>query len=303
MRFRLAPILALWLPLLAGAGSNAEEISLGGATRHYELFRPQKLVAAREGMPLMVVLHETGGTAARIRRSLGMDTVAEREGFAVAYPEAQGGAWNDGRNQLGVGRERAGGDDVAFLRALVQQLAAQGLGTPGDAAAVGVDGGGMMVYRLACETSGVFSSYSGLLANMPSDLRQRCQPSARVPMLILAGTEDTFMPFAGGRLPTTPGIVQSGDATFQFWGGVNGCGAGEVVDLPDLDQGDGSRVEVLAGVGCANNADTVYYRVVGGGHQLPTRPASARSVDRGSGKVNHDVDTRDLIWMFVAGRR
>jgi polyhydroxybutyrate depolymerase len=300
MRLALLVLLTVLSPLTA----VADQITFGNATRSYELFRPARQIAARSGMPLLLVLHETGGTAARIRKSLGMDALAQREGFAVAYAEALNGNWNDGRHGAGPQRDQPGGDDVGFLRALVQDLAARGVGSPGDVAVVGVDGGGMMVYRLACESSGVFASYAALLANMPTELRQKCQPASRKPMLMLTGTTDSIMPFGGGKLATTTGIVESADATFQFWGQVNGCGGvGEVVTLPDADQNDGTRVEMLAAENCAQNADTIFYRIVGGGHQLPTRPAVNRPVDRGSGKVSHDIDTAELVWMFASGRR
>ena len=299
MRLPLFALAALLLALPA----SAEQVTVGGTTRSYELHRPIKISAGNSGqaMPLMIVLHESGGTAARIRRSLNMDVIANREGFAIAYPEALGGGWNDGR--FGPARSQGAQsiDDVAFIKTLANQLAARGLGGLGEAAVVGIDGGGMMVYRLACETSGVFSSYAALLANMPTELTQRCA-STPTPMMILAATEDSIMPFAGGRL-TGLGMVQSADQTFQFWGQANRCRPGDVGAMPDLDNRDGSRIEVLTTTNCARGADTVFFRVTGSGHQLPTRPAASRPVDKAAGRINHDADAADLIWMFASGRR
>jgi polyhydroxybutyrate depolymerase len=301
VRLALFALIAALAPL-PGA---AEQISFGNATRTYELFRPARQAVAGQGVPLIVVLHETGNTGARIRRTLGLDAIAHREGFAVAYADALNGNWNDGRlgQSQGPQREQRGGDDVGFLSTLVEHLNARGLGSPGDTALVGVDGGGMMVYRFACESRGVFSSYVALLANMPVELRQKCQPAERKPMLIVAGTTDNIMPFGGGKLATTTGMVQSADTTFQYWGQVNGCAAGDVVTLPDLDKNDGTRVELIAAQDCFQDADTVYYRIVGGGHQLPTRSTTTRPIDRSGGKVSHDIDTADLIWQFASGRR
>jgi polyhydroxybutyrate depolymerase len=295
-------VLAL-LAALAPHPAAAEQFTFDGVARKYELFRPAKQAAAGQVTPLIVVLHETGGSAARLQRSLGLDAIAHREGFAVAYAEALNGNWNDGRNGGTAKREQRGGDDAGFIQALVQYLTGRGLGVPGDVAVVGVDGGGMMVYRLACESQGVFGSYAALLANMSEELRQTCQPAERKPIMILAGTVDGMMPFEGGKLAATTGLVQSADTTFQYWGQVNGCAAGEVVTLPDLDRNDGTRVEMIAAQNCVGSADTVYYRVVGGGHQLPTRARIAQPVGRTAGKVSHDIDTADLIWQFASGRR
>ncbi len=305
MRFQFLALVAMLAPLSVGVPPSAvaEQITFGGATRNFELYRPVRAVANGQNVPLMVVLAETGNTAARVRRTLGLDAIANREGFAVAYVEALNGSWNDGRNRESPQRTPPAGDDVSYIRTLVQQLNARGLGSPGDTAIVGIDGGGMMAYRLACETNGVFSSYAALLANMSVELRKTCQPKERKPMLMLVGTTDTTMPYGGGKLTTTNGIVLSADATFQFWGQINGCSAGEGVTLPDVDQTDGTRIEVLAGRNCAVGADATLYRVVGGGHQLPSRASGSRSTSRGGARTNHDVDTAEIVWQFASGQR
>lgn len=304
MRFALLVAFAALCGLAQTA--SADSISVGGIARTYELHRPPILAATKQAMPLLIVLHGIGGSGARVRQYLGMDAVATKQGFAVAYPDAIGGSWNDGRFASEAIKERAGGDDVAFLKALAQTLGGRGIGSRGDAAIAGISNGGLMVYRLACETSGVFSAYVAMLANMPVDLLKTCRPGLPTPMLILAGTGDQIMPYSGGKMASAAGgVVQSADETFRYWGQANRCaGPGNPVPLPDLDKGDGTKVEVLTAQRCASRGDTIFLRVVGGGHQLPSRPAAQRGgADRGTGAANHDIDAAEEIWSFAAGNR
>jgi poly(3-hydroxybutyrate) depolymerase len=114
------------------------------------------------------------------------------------------------------------------------------------------------------------------------------------------------MPYKGGKVASASGgVVQSADDTYSYWGQANRCnGPGNPVPLPDLDKGDGTKIELLTAQRCAPRGDTVFLRVVGGGHQLPSRPAVPRgSVDRGTGAANHDIDTAEEIWSFAAGKR
>lgn len=286
--------------------ASADSLSVSGSVRTYELHRPPILAANRTNMPLLIILHGGGGSGARVRQYLGMDALATKHGFAVAYPDGLSGSWNDGRFSGDAMKEKVGGDDVAFLKALAQTLGARGIGSKGDAAIAGISNGGMMVYRLACETSGVFSSYVAMLANMPVDLLTSCKPGQPTPMLILAGTSDQIMPYKGGKIASASGgVVRSADETYSYWGQANRCsGPGNPVPLPDLDRNDTTKVELLSAQRCAPRADTVFLRVVGGGHVLPSRPAVQRgSVDRGTGAANHDLDAAEEIWSFAAGKR
>ena len=89
-----------------------------GEMRTYWLYVPE---GANPATPLVLVLHGYGGSAEGYCPA--MLEVAEREGFAVCYPQGEKDAkgktgWNVGYD-VQQGLER---DDVGFVKALVKHL-------------------------------------------------------------------------------------------------------------------------------------------------------------------------------------
>ena len=97
------------------------------------------------------MLHGGYGDGAQAERSYGWDAQADAGHFVVAYPTAPGPAWN-AISCCGI-PARSGVDDVAFVTAMVDDIAAQ---TPVDSTrvyATGMSNGAMMALRLACQTA------------------------------------------------------------------------------------------------------------------------------------------------------
>src|SRR3954466_11279020 len=69
-------------------------VQVGGRERSYVAFVPAKLA---KGAPLLLVLHGSYLDGKRMRRLTGyeFDELADKKGFAVAYPDGYGGTWND----------------------------------------------------------------------------------------------------------------------------------------------------------------------------------------------------------------
>lgn len=291
----------MWL-LVCGA-ALADQIMVDGRPRTFTLHVPAKVAAASAPRPLVVVLHGGGGNGEKMRPWFGMDAVADREGFVVAYPDALGGNWNDGRRAVEARRGAASPDDVAFLATLARTLVARGIALSDHVYVTGASNGGMMTYRLACETASIFAAFAATIANLGEELARSCRPAAPVRMLIMAGTEDRTMPYDGGQvrlLGLNRGVVISATATFHRWRGIGGCaGPSPLVRLADRDPNDGSRVEVVTANGCRAGAAVVLYSVVGGGHQTPNLDGKNWPLlDRLLGARNRDIDGATEIWTF-----
>ncbi|MCQ7029786.1 hypothetical protein MRO55_25105, partial [Escherichia coli] len=85
---------------------------------------------------------------------LGMNRVARRERFAVAYPEGINRVWDDARPPImRLGYVVKPGDDVPFILGLVRQLVREGIADPNRIYLAGLSMGGFMTARLACEHS------------------------------------------------------------------------------------------------------------------------------------------------------
>ncbi len=178
-------------------------LTLQGAGRSYRAYVPP----GSGPVALVVVMHGYGGGAAEIEQASGWTAEARRQGFAVLYPEGVAQAFNAG---LCCGTPaQAGVDDVGAVLAMVDDLART---RPVDAArlyATGFSNGGMMAYRLACETDR-FAAVAPVAATQVVGCSSR-QPTS---ILHVHGAADDVVRLDGqpGRLgvatPAVPGVIE-----------------------------------------------------------------------------------------------
>src|SRR5262245_18700560 len=176
------PAFLAMLVWAAGAGAQPLTVEVQGIARRADVHAP----AASASRPLIIALHGLRQPVTRLREDLGLDAIADRDGFVVAYPEGIEQRWNYGR-QLVAPIES---DDVAFLRALIARLVGSHRVDARRVYLIGVSNGGLMAYRVACEMGAEFAAVAAFISPM-SDLQQEDCPSGRsVPLLILAGNAD-----------------------------------------------------------------------------------------------------------------
>jgi polyhydroxybutyrate depolymerase len=301
----LARVLAAPALLLAGVagadGASAEvqtrALHQGEARRTYILFAPDGRAPAA-GFPLVVALHGGGGTAEQMMSFSHFNAIAAREGFAVAYPQGISRRWNDGR--VFRGRSETDADDVAFVRAVVADIAEKGtLLDRKRIFAAGISNGGFMSFRLACDAADLFAAVAPVTATLPADLGPRCRPAQRVAVLVINGTADPLVPYAGGQVRamfTLRGEIWSTDRTVAFWAKQNGCvEPPDVRAMADRDTADGSRVIDVSYVRCAGPRVRLL-RVEGGGHTWPGRAQYLPVA--WVGPTNRDIDATEVIWRF-----
>src|SRR6185436_9942981 len=88
MVMRLAALLVVVAALNAGAAMRESTVRVGGVERSYLLYVPEGKRPAK--WPLVVLMHGGGGSARQAARGYGMNDVAERHRFLVAYPNGSG---------------------------------------------------------------------------------------------------------------------------------------------------------------------------------------------------------------------
>jgi polyhydroxybutyrate depolymerase len=254
------------------------------------LYVPASLDSA--GAALVVALHGGGGNAANLERTVGLNALAEREGFLVAYPNGSGRldevllTWNAG-NCCGFALDQAV-DDVGFLRALVDELQTAFPVDRRRIFATGMSNGGMMSYRLACEAADVFAAVAPVAGALNVE---DCEPSQPVSLLAIHGTADQHVAFEGGP-PTVKAdpharVDRSVHYAMTFWAARNGCGlepaasrSGNVMHEVYPDCSPGLGVELLA--------------IEGGGHAWP---GATRFSPQGD-EPYPDLDASLAIWEF-----
>jgi polyhydroxybutyrate depolymerase len=133
-----------------------------------------------------------------------------------------------------------------------------------------------------------------------------CHPARPLPLLLMNGTADPLIPYAGGVVEDRRGSADylSTADTLAFWRRVNGCAKadGAASNLPDRNREDASTVTRIESQ-CPAGRELLLYRVNGGGHRIPDGRADARLtrlVDALLGVQNRDIDAPELIWNFFA---
>jgi polyhydroxybutyrate depolymerase len=296
--------LAAGLVLAAVAASDAAAevktcpLEIGQERRTYILFAPDTRRAA--ALPLVVAMHGGAGTAEQMMGFSRFNAIAAREGFAVAYPQGRRRQWNDGRVFESGGESRA--DDVAFIRAVVADIGAKLTLDRRRIYATGISNGGFMSFRLGCEATDLFAAIAPVTATLSANLGARCKPSAPVAVLVINGTADPLVPYAGGEVRVmfaARGAIWSTDRTMAFWAGHNRCAPPpETRRMADRDITDSSRVIDIDHARCAG-ARVRLLRVEGGGHTWPggTQYLPVSWI----GPTNRDIDASEVIWRFFKG--
>jgi polyhydroxybutyrate depolymerase len=285
-----------------GASPGQDSIVVSGVTRTFVRFTPNAVLLAGKRAPVVVALHGGNGSADKLQSYLGLNALAEREGFIVVYPQGIDGTWNDGREASVAGKktERSEGDDVAFLNALSDSLVVQGVADPKRLYLMGLSNGGFMTLRMACEEASRFAAFAPVIASMPLSAKATCKPGRARPVILINGMDDPLVRYDGapGKLGLSGNFPVPELASFLAT--LNGCSKSSDAALPDRDPQDGTSVSQRTFSGCNAGGDVQLYSVQGGGHQPPVSGKSTPSVglDATLGPRSRDIDTGQTVWDF-----
>jgi polyhydroxybutyrate depolymerase len=178
---------------------HAGRVRVGSAIRTYRLFVAPGL---RAPAALVVALHGggRGESGLRLEQAVGLDAEAVKRGWIVAYPDAIGGQFNAGRC---CNAKRP--DDARFIGRLVAQIATRHEVKRGHVYAVGFSAGGMMAYRLACQSADVFAAIAVVAG---TEVIKPCSPTHPVSVLDIHARNDPRLDYRRGRFgsPSVPAL-------------------------------------------------------------------------------------------------
>ena len=210
--------------------------------------------AAQHGpMPLVIALHGAGGNGRFMERYSGLTPVANKRGFAVAYPSAEGKFW-----QL-VPNSDPAHDDVSFIRSLIGQLERTTCVDPGRVYVTGVSNGGGLTARLGCELSdevAAIAPVAGRYSVLPP-----CHPAQPVSILEVHGTNDAAVDYK--EVPTL--LAQ--------WRSLDGCSSRVIRRRLAL------RTLFWKWPRCANGTTVQHVKILGGAHGWPQTPLGGPASD------------------------
>lgn len=272
-------------------GRYAVNDVFGGEQRSYVIYIPDSYAedGADEAYPLVFVLHGAGGSGQGMENFTGFNDLADQEHFIAVYPDGLGRVWNDGRQ----GDPRvAPVDDIGFMEYLIDFLSRNLNIDTNRVYSTGYSMGGMMSYRLGCE-SDRFAAVASVASTHPEYLLESCFAAPPIPVMVVVGTDDRVVPWVG-----VSGGYISAFNTLRFWSEHNECQtASDMEFLPDLDPEDGTLVVHQTSTDCTDDADVELYGVYGGGHNWPGHPLN---VEVDLGLASMDFDATAAIWEFFA---
>jgi polyhydroxybutyrate depolymerase len=262
--------------------------------------------AKSDKLPLLIALHGRGGNGESmilITRN-GFNKLADKEGFIVVYPDGIEQNWNDGRmdEEANDRAHKENIDDVGFISSLIDYMINNYNIDPKRVYVTGISNGAIMAYRLACELSDKIAAIAPVDGNIPYQLLNVCSPSQPVSILAINNVNDPMVPYEGGEIfghfhRVKLGIVLSVNQSIGFWVNRDMCShEAIVVEEPDRDPEDGTRVKRTEYLNGINGTEVILYSVEGGGH---TWPGGFQYLPVWIiGKTSRDFDANVVIWSF-----
>ena len=263
--------------------------------RTYRVYIPPELP---KDVPAALVLVFHGGDrdGASAERLTRFDDLADREKFLVVYPDGIGKHWNDGRAVASFETVRQNVDDVAFVAALLDAMSRDFRVDPDRVFAAGFSNGAIFANLLGARLAARLAAIASVAGSLAEPLRSEFRPPRSVSVLLVSGSDDPILPYAGGALSTAHGRVLGVEETARLWAAANGCGPDPAKDPPSPTVGECRSVRTRW-TGGRGRSEVVLDTIEGGGHTWPgagPQPPTAVVV----GRACPEPDATREIWEF-----
>jgi polyhydroxybutyrate depolymerase len=226
--------------------------------------------------PLVLVLHGYSSSGLGLAQYFGMLEDADQHGYLLAYPDGlidsrNNRFWN--ATDFCCNFDGRAVDDVAYLGAVIDDVATHYNLDPKRVYVAGHSNGGFMAYRLACDIGSRIAAIVSLAGAMPKV--GQCVGASPVNVLQVHGDADQTI-FYGGS-----GGYPSAEESVAMWAQKNSCVGplGEAGANIDLDtQISGAETTVRGYAGCPAAGAAGLWTIVGGGHVPSLGPSWADQV-------------------------
>lgn len=276
-------------------------LEIEGRRRRYVLFRPDAVVTSGHLVPLLIMLDGRGGTPWTAMKITQWNETADREGFAVVYPEAtrvdpfgplhfltNPQMWNAGPG--GSDTERPDVDDLLFLRTMVDDVLGRARIDATRVYMTGFSNGAAMTYRYALAYPDTLAAIAPVAGHLRTRDIELVEP---IPMISFFGRLDPLSPYEGGPVDLPWGVRENRPAAVESihaWAAM--CGHNPETGRSETEAGLSRLV-----YGHPGERDEVVFIVVDdlghvwpGGHRLLPEPLVGPTSDR--------IRANDAIWQF-----
>jgi polyhydroxybutyrate depolymerase len=253
-------------------GDRMLKFSVGDQAHEALLHVPR---GARRRLPLVVAFHGAYDDARGTSVYYGLSRLADRERFAVVYPQASHNRFWE------LQPERH--DDVDAVRVLLDRMERARCIDPSRVYATGVSNGGGFTARLGCELADRIAAVAPVAGGY--DPLKRCNPGRPLPLLEIHGTKDHVVPYGGtaeDRTGSDSGFLSVSGFLSQ-WTELNGCRGGPKRTALQ------PRVTRLTWDHCADGSVVEHLKLGGTDHGWPSPAHDPRG-----------PDTAKAVWAFLS---
>lgn len=242
-------------------GDYVKKIDVDGRTREYRIHLPSGYDGVTP-LPVVFAFHGSSASASVIERETSLDEIADSLGIIVVYPEGLHRGWNIGECCRYAFKQHV--DETTFVSAMLDRLE-RGLAVdPSRVYATGYSDGGTLSFLLACHLPNRIAAVAGVSATLFAPV-PRCDITRPVPAMIIHGTGDTHIPYAGqpGGRPEIRAqhFTHSAPEVAQFWAEHDRC--------EPRPRSDTSGRVIRDVYTCPDSAQVVFYTIRGGEHGWP----------------------------------
>lgn len=244
------------------ANVQSQTLVTGGLIRSYEWAAPD----GNQSRPVLLAFHGLGGNSSEFRQNSQLVEPALDAGFVIVFPQASNEAnrgWSVGCDNCTDG-DRLGIDDVAYVDAVLDDLAKR---TTIDRSRIYVTGfsmGGWFSYTMACKRSSVVKAIVPVGGLMPRPVASLCTPSRPLGALVIFGDQDQTQPYEGRPGPF--GLLGA-DSSAIFWATSAKCRTETTEEAKTFGT---TIVRVVERDDCDGDISVERHRVVGLTHVWPS---------------------------------
>jgi polyhydroxybutyrate depolymerase len=274
-------------PALVGAchpGDQMLSFSVDG-DRHEALMHVPP--DARGRLPLVLAFHGAYDTARGTTVYYGLSRLADREQFAVLYPQASHGRFWE--------LESEQHEDVDAVRVLLDRVERASCIDRSRVYATGVSNGGGFTARLGCEMADRLAAIAPVAGGYGP--LGRCHPDRPLPVLEIHGTSDDVVPYGGsppGRARSVSGFL-SIPRFLRQWTALDGCRGAPTPTTPR------PGVTRLTWSECAGGSVVEHLKLADTEHGWPGGHWSAAGKEKPSPPGDPTgLDTAEAVWSFLS---
>ncbi len=264
-----------------------------GMQRSYRIYVPT-VYDGSLAVPLVFNLH--GYTSNAFEQEVYGDfrTIADTANFILVHPDGtEDVSGTTFWNAFGSPTETV--DDIGFLSALIDTVAASYNIDMNRVYSTGMSNGGFMSYTLACQLSHRITAIASVTGTMVTPNLNACNCQHPMPVMQVHGTADPTVPYLGNP----QGFVAVEDLV-AYWAAFNNCNPTPSQSaVPDIDITDGCTTDHFVTSGGDAGTSVELFRVNGGAHTWP----GANPFFSTLGVTSQDFSASAEIWRFFSQYR